>query len=40
MKLLEIFKNELETFLQNNIRFKAIGDLSKFSKSLQNTIKK
>ena len=40
MKLLEKYlKNELETFLQNNIRFKAIGDLSKFSKSLQNTIK-
>ena len=40
MKLLEKYlKNELETFLKNNIRFKAIGDLSKFSKSLQNTIK-
>ena len=40
MKLLEKYlRNELETFLQNNIRFKAIGDLSKFSKSLQNTIK-
>ena len=40
MKLLEKYlKNELNTFLQNNIRFKAIGDLSKFSKSLQNIIK-
>lgn len=40
MKLLvKYLKNELETFLKNNIRFKAIGDLSKFSKSLQNTIK-
>ena len=34
MKLLEKYlKNELETFMQNSIRFKAIGDLSKFSKS-------
>ena len=40
MKLLEKYlKNELETFMQNSIRFKAIGDLSKFSKSLQKTIK-
>ena len=40
MKLLEKYlKNELNTFLQNSIRFKAIGDLSKFSKSLQNIIK-
>ncbi|MDK2042359.1 di-trans,poly-cis-decaprenylcistransferase [Aliarcobacter butzleri] len=40
MKLLEKhLKNELEVFLENNIRFKAIGDLSKFSKSLQNIIK-
>ncbi len=40
MKLLEKYlKNELNTFLQNNIRFKAIGDLDKFSKSLQNIIK-
>ena len=40
MKLLEKYlKNELDTFLQNNIKFKAIGDLSRFSKSLQNTIK-
>lgn len=40
MKLLEKYlKNELETFIQNSIRFKAIGDLSKFSKSLQKTIK-
>lgn len=40
MRLLEKYlKNELETFLQNNIRFKAIGDLTKFSTSLQKTIK-
>lgn len=40
MKLLERYlKNELETFLENSIRFKAIGDLEKFSKSLQKTIK-
>lgn len=39
MKLLERYlKKELEVYLQNNIRFKAIGDLSRFSKSLQNTI--
>jgi len=40
MKLLEKFlENELKTLIENNIRFKAIGDLSKFSKSLQKTIK-
>lgn len=40
MKLLEKhLKGELEIFLQNNIRFKAIGDITKFSKSLQKTIK-
>lgn len=40
MKLLEKYlKNELDTFLENSIRFKAIGDLSRFSKSLQVTIK-
>ena len=40
MKLLEKYlKNELETFIQNSIRIKAIGDLSKFSKRLQKTIK-
>ena len=39
MKLLEKYlKNELEVYLRNNIRFKAIGDLSRFSKSLQKTI--
>ena len=31
-------KKELVVYLENNIRFKAIGDLSRFSKSLQNTI--
>lgn len=40
MKLLEKhLKNELPIYLENSIRFKAIGDLSKFSKSLQNIIK-
>lgn len=39
MKLLDKYlKNELEVYLKNNIRFKAIGDLSKFSKKLQETI--
>ena len=39
MKLLERYlKKELEVYLSNNIRFKAIGDLTKFSKSLQATI--
>ena len=41
MKLLEKhLKKELEVYLKNNIRFKAIGDLSRFSKNLQETIKK
>lgn len=40
MKLLEKhLKNELEVYLKNNIRFKVIGDLSRFSKSLQKIIK-
>jgi len=40
MKLLERwFKSELPIYLENNVRFRAIGDLSKFSKSLQKTIK-
>ena len=39
MKLLERYlKKELEVYLKNGVRFKAIGDLSRFSKSLQNTI--
>ena len=39
MKLLERYlKKELEVYLKNNIRFKAIGDLGRFSKSLQKTI--
>ena len=39
MKLLERYlKKEIEVYLKNNIKFKAIGDLDKFSKSLQNTI--
>ncbi|QOG12189.1 di-trans,poly-cis-decaprenylcistransferase [Arcobacter sp. FWKO B] len=40
MRLLEKYlKNELNTYLDNNIRFKAIGNLTKFSKSLQSIIK-
>jgi undecaprenyl diphosphate synthase len=40
MKLLEkYFKSELPVYLENNIRFRAIGDLTKFSKKLQTTIK-
>ncbi len=40
MKLLErYFKSELKIYLANNVRFRAIGDLSKFSNSLQKTIK-
>jgi len=40
MKLLDKFlENELKTLMENSIRFKAIGDLNKFSKSLQSTIK-
>ncbi|MDY0122480.1 MAG: polyprenyl diphosphate synthase [Sulfurimonas sp.] len=40
MKLLEKYlKSEQETYIQNNIKFEAIGDLRAFSKSLQKTIK-
>ena len=39
MQLLERYlKAELSTYLKNNIRFEAIGDLRAFSKSLQKTI--
>ena len=39
MKLLEKYlKNELQTYLQNNIQFRAIGDRTQFSKKLQDTI--
>ncbi|NLO16720.1 MAG: di-trans,poly-cis-decaprenylcistransferase [Arcobacter butzleri] len=39
MRLLERYlKSELDTYLKNNIRFKAIGDIEKFSKNLQETI--
>ena len=39
MKLLERYlKKELAVYLKNGVRFKAIGDLSKFSKSLQEII--
>ncbi|MEA3353761.1 MAG: di-trans,poly-cis-decaprenylcistransferase [Campylobacterota bacterium] len=40
MKLLEKYlKNELQVYLENNVRFKAIGDKSRFSKTLQDIIK-
>jgi len=40
MKLLErYFKSELPIYLKNNVKFKAIGDISKFSKKLQTIIK-
>ncbi|MCK5110800.1 MAG: di-trans,poly-cis-decaprenylcistransferase [Arcobacteraceae bacterium] len=40
MKLLErYFKSELPIYLENNVKFKAIGDLSKFSRNLQKVIK-
>lgn len=40
MKLLERYlKNELETYLANNVRFEAIGDIRAFSKSLQKLIR-
>jgi len=39
MKLLEKYlKEELETYLENNVRFEPIGDLRAFSKNLQQTI--
>ena len=39
MKLLDNWlKNELEVYLKNNVKFKAIGDISKFSSKLQKTI--
>ncbi len=41
MKLLDNWlKNELNTYLENNVRFKTIGDTTKFSKKLQNRIEK
>ncbi len=40
MKLLDKYlKNELQNYLDNNIRFEPIGDISAFSATLQNTIK-
>ncbi|HFU76648.1 MAG TPA: di-trans,poly-cis-decaprenylcistransferase [Arcobacter sp.] len=39
MKLLsDYLENELKTYMDNNIRFETIGDLSRFSKKLQKTI--
>jgi len=41
MKLLARYlKKELNVYLENNVRFHAIGDLSRFSTSLQRLIKK
>ena len=40
MKLLDrYFKKELPIYLENNVKFRPIGDLSRFSKYLQKTIK-
>ncbi|MDA7817453.1 di-trans,poly-cis-decaprenylcistransferase [Sulfurimonas sp.] len=40
MKLLEKYlKDELEVYLENNVKFEAIGDIRAFSNSLQKTIK-
>jgi len=40
MKLLERYlKNELKTYQKHNVRFKAIGNISQFSKALQKRIK-
>jgi undecaprenyl diphosphate synthase len=40
MKLLDRYlKNELKTYQQDNVRFKAIGNLEEFSKPLQKRIK-
>jgi undecaprenyl diphosphate synthase len=39
MKLLDTYlKNELHIYLRDNVRFKVIGDIAKFSKKLQNRI--
>ncbi|MDX1296109.1 MAG: di-trans,poly-cis-decaprenylcistransferase [Sulfurimonadaceae bacterium] len=39
MKMLERYlRDELPTYLKNNIRFEPVGDLSRFSASLQKTI--
>jgi len=39
MRLLEKYlKSELQVYLDNNVKFTTIGDLSKFNKSLQKTI--
>lgn len=39
MKLLDNWlKNELKTYMENNVRFETIGEISNFSKKLQNRI--
>jgi len=41
MKLLDRYlKNELPIYMRENVKFETIGDLSKFSKTLQKTIQK
>jgi len=41
MKLLQRYlKNELKTYMDNDIKFETIGDISRFSESLQKRIKK
>ncbi len=41
MKLLDSYlKKELVAYLENNVRFNVIGDISKFSQKLQKTIEK
>jgi len=41
MRLLDRYlKNELKTYQEQNIRFQAIGNISEFSKALQNRIRK
>jgi len=41
MKLLERYlKNEIDTYMQNGVKFETIGDLSPFSNALKNQIKK
>lgn len=40
MKLLDKYlTSELQTYIENNVRFESIGDIRAFSKSLQETIK-
>jgi len=38
--LAQYLENEIDTYLKNGVRFKAIGDISKFSNRLQKAIKR